>query len=530
MVRSASVEALPVTPLAEYPIGDELDDHPQDECGVFGIWAPGQDVLQRTILGLEGLQHRGHSGAGIAYEIRNSYALVGDPGLIVTHKGFGRVNQAIPELYRPNEPDWKFDLATFDDYVNSRGAIGHTRYSTAESEEFAALHPHVLLHGALAHNGELSNVPDILFDYGIDPESAPSDSAGLAILLNHLTEKYGDVVPAMREILPQLEGAYCLTIFDKGRLITARDPWGYHPLALGELPDGAGYAVASESVVLQETGASFVRDIEPGEILVIGEDGLESLRIDRKEPQQFCAFEGIYTSRADGTVEGIPVRNWRINMGRFLAEDQPADVDYVIGVPETGLAAALGYSQVSGKELVPGIVKNVGSGRTFQLRGAARAAEISAKYSFDPSFIAGKDIALVDDSTIKGHTHRAIIAELKRLGAKSVHLRLSSWPYRNPCFMGMDTHDPKNLVAAQMTLDEFATEIGADSIGYNTPARIQEAADLAAKERGLVDRAARLCMSCFTGEYAAKPPKTVMLGMPAVRGSFYGVGSPKVEA
>jgi len=442
------------------------------------------------------------------------------------------VNQAIRELYRPEDHEWKFDLSRFDEYANSRGAIGHTRYSTAESEEFAALHPHVLLHGAMAHNGEVSNVPDMLWNYGLDPDDAPSDSAGLALLLNARTEILGDIVPALQEILPQLEGAYCLTIFDNGRLITARDPWGYHPLALGELPDNGGYVVASEQVVLgdastrqfnrDDTAATFIRDIEPGEILVIGEEGLESLRIDRKESQQLCAFEGIYTARADGVIEGIPVREWRIQMGRFLAEDQPADADCVIGVPATGLLAAQGYARELGLELLPGISKNVGAARTFQLRGKAREEEIKQKYSFFPSYIEGRDIVLVDDSTIKGHTHRAIIAELRAAGARSVHLRLSSWPYRNPCFMGMDTHDPKNLVAAQMSLDELAAMIGADSIGYNTPERIQEAADKAIRRTGLANRAAQLCISCFTGEYAAEPPTSVMLGMPAVRATFAG--------
>jgi len=510
------------------PTSAETMEDPHDECGVFGIWAPGQGVIQKTIQGMVGLQHRGHSGAGLAYVMEDIIPANGAAKPVMIHKGFGSVSEAIPQFYRP-DAEMEFDITVYDKLMASPVAIGHTRYSTAESEDFDALHPHLMpkARGTLAHNGELTNAWDVAWDFGVSlPEDAPdSDTFVLASVLDTRAVVHGDMVVAMQEVLKEVNGAYCLTVIDnKNRLIAARDPWGFHPLVIGELPGGKGFVVASESVALKDVGATPVRSVEPGEIVAIDERGITSSWIDRREERRFCSFEGIYTAREDGEVEGIVVREWRKNLGRFLAEDQPVPEGcIVVGVPATGLPTAEGFAEVSGLKPVRGaIVKREGAPRTFQMRGDKRLQALLDKFDFNEDLIRGADIALNDDSTIKGHTHRLLIKILKEnYGARSVHLRLSSYPYRNPCFMGMDTHNVDNLVAARMSMDELADYLGADSVAYNTPERVQEAADRAA----VSGKAGRLCTACFTGnEYPFKLPRGVVtVGPPTVR-EFSGVG------
>ncbi|HET9173752.1 MAG TPA: amidophosphoribosyltransferase [Candidatus Saccharimonadales bacterium] len=508
----------------------EREDRPEDKCGVVGVFAPGQPVLQLTIAGMEGVQHRGHSGAGIAYVLDNE-PLRNDPSCrqVIVHKGHGKVREAIPEIYQPENDTWDFDIARFEELIGTSAAIGHTRYSTAETEDFNALHPHLGRRTGLvlAHNGNIDNMLEIAWLNGYDPyehaegDREPTDSELLTHVLDHVAANLGSLEEALKIVLPQLNGAYCLTMIYKGELYAARDAWGFHPLVRGKLKD-KGWMVASEQVVLEQLEVQDIEDIAPGEVYRFGKDGYDSFFIDRREEPQLCAFEGIYTAREDGIIDRINVRQMRYNLGVHLGEDQPVDADVVIPVPASGRPCAEGYAAATALPLIP-VLEKVKDIRTFLLRGDERDDAIREKYGINPKLaelVRGKRVVLCDDSMIKGHTMRALVKYIrKECGAAEVHVRLSSAQYRKACLMGMDTHDENRLIASRMNLVEMAEYIGADSVAFNTPERLQQAAEEAMIRSSRGARAGKLCTSCVTGKYPFPLPSTpdVFLGIPAVR-------------
>lgn len=494
-----------------------MDDHPQDECGVIAVFAPAGPVLQTTMRGMQSLQHRGHSGAGISYRLSDTES----DSTLVTHKGTGVVKDAVKELIDNKEIG--FTLDKFQSIVSTPLAIGHVRYSTAESENWRSTQP---FRGektglSLAHNGHIDNLTDVATTLGVEvhDDETETDSSQLTQVIDARSAVHGNLETALQEVLPLIEGAYSLTMTDGKKVVAARDVWGFHPLALGRLEAG-GHVVASEAVAFAEIGASFVRDIKPGEIVTIDEQGVQSSFINRIEKPAHCAFEYIYTARPDGVVDDVNVRQSRENQGYFLAVDQPApDAQVVVAVPNSGKDAARGFAKGSGLILEENIVRKVQSTRTFQMRGLQRDEMIRQIYHFEPGSLHGIIAVLVDDSMIKGSTMDSFAHQFAEItGAAGIHLRFAAPAYRYPCHMGMDTHDTSRLISRHMTPEQIADKINNSkpdgtypnvlSVGFNTPERIQEATGLIGK----------LCTACATGEYPIKLSSTTVvdLAMPTV--------------
>ena len=489
-----------VNPEQKLEILDSFEaDKPQDECGVYAIYAPGEPVARLTYDALHELQHRGQSGAGIAVYNEEMN------GMLI-RRGAGLIDIAIPEAIPRSDGQSVIDI------INpSALAIGHTRYSTGGDPEAAQPFFGETSTMALAHNGHIEDIGLVAEAYKVGVASYDSDSALLTRILDHRSNELGNLDSALDEVLPQLEGAYCLSITDGKRIIGVRDPWGFHPLSLGKLPDNKGFVLASESVAFSSGWATFIRDIEPGEIITIGEDGIQSRQINRIEPSQHCMFEHVYTARPDSVVNGSRVYTARKNMGEFLALRNPADADIVVGVPSSGLATAAGFAKKSGLPLVEGIFKNSYSTRSFIMEGQARETILRRKLRPNVAELAGQRVVLVDDSLIKGNTMKALIGMLREAGVREVHVRLAAPHYKFGCYMGMDTSDTSKLVANDLSDREICELIGADSIGFNTVEDIErsvnDAREAAAVERPL----GALCTACATGKYALKSPTFVAL-------------------
>lgn len=499
----------------ELEITDGFEEKPRDECGVYGVFAPGADVALDTFRGLQALQHRGQNGAGMALVIRE-----GTGNRIQVLRGEGLVHEALWEAMPPTD-----GRQSLDAMVESPLAIGHTRYTTAGGPEAAQPFFGHETELVLAHNGHIEDMGFIAALYGVNTEAA-SDSALLTRTLDARSAYHGSLDAALDEVLPEIEGAYCLTMTDKDRLIAVRDPWGFHPLVLGRHRDGEGYVVASETAALRSGNATFIRDIEPGEIVTIDRGGVSSRRINRQEDTRECMYEYLYIGRPDSVINGSRVHTARKNMGKRLAEIAPVDADVVVGVPASGRAAAAGYALVSGIPQVEGIGKSEYVGRSFIMAGQERAQILRDKFQPIRDEIEGMRIVLVDDSIIKGNTMRGLIKMLKEeYGVVEVHLRLTAPRYKSRCLMGMDTGDEAELIARNMTDDEICAEIGADSIAFNTPEDIDWAVN-EARSGGPAGRSAgKLCTACVTGEYPFSNTPTfqdpsrrrlVNLGMPAL--------------
>jgi amidophosphoribosyltransferase len=479
-------------------------DRPMGECGVFAVWAPGYDVATMTYHGLKGLQHRGESAAGI---------MVADPDFgIWGHKGTGLVDAAIPEA-KPNRDG----VSPMDIVSASPLAVGHVRYSTAASNSKEAAQPFKGLHISLSMNGHIEGLDEVGYMFGMDVTDGITDTYKLTSIVDARTGKLGDVEEALKEVLPHVNGAYCLTITDGKRMIGVRDPWGFHPLALGAVGNGSGFVLSSESVALASVGAEHIRDIQPGEIVIAGPDGVKFSSIDREVEPRRCSYEYIYKARSDGELDGVPVHEVRSRLGQYLAEDYPVKADVVIGMPASGMPAAFAYSKQSGIPIVDGVVKNAYAGRSFLQRGNDRAATLVDKARVIPSQVAGRDIIIVDDSAIKGNSLLANIKLFRAAGAGKIHVRIAAPPYLYPCYMGMDTGNPEELIARRMPVEDMAEYFGVDSIAFISPERVQQAADDVAEEnrRNL----GTLCMACSTGEYPfdVSDRKAVVIGMPTVR-------------
>ena len=471
---------------------DPDDRRPQDACGVFGVWAPGEEVAKLTYFGLYALQHRGQESAGIA---------VSDGSQLVVYKDMGLVAQAFDES----------TLASLTGHL----AIGHTRYSTTGASVWENAQPTLRRTAtgnvALAHNGNLTNTGELVrladerrragaeMPYAGTSFVSTSDTALVTALLAGCDDRPLETVA--REVLPLLRGAFSLVFMDESTLYAARDPLGIRPLVLGRLE--RGWVVASETAALDIVGASTIREIEPGELIAVDEHGLRSTRFAEPQPKG-CLFEYVYLARPDTTIAGRGVHVTRVEIGRRLAREHPADADLVIPVPESGTPAAVGFAEASGIPYAIGLVKNSYVGRTF-IQPSQTIRQLGIRLKLNPlrDVIAGQRLVVVDDSIVRGNTQRALVRMLREAGAAQVHVRISSPPVKWPCFYGIDFATRAELIAHGLEVEEIRRSIGADSLGYVSLDGLVEATELSAD---------RLCRACFDGQYPLPPPEPVPLG------------------
>ena len=464
---------------------DPVDHGPKDACGVFGVWAPGEDVAKLTYYGLYAIQHRGQESAGIA---------TSNGKRISVYKDMGLVSQV-------------FDEATLSSMPGDH-AIGHARYSTTGASHWANAQPTLgtTPHGTLclAHNGNLTNSADLydrlLAKNGGKPpafgELAQGNTTDTALVTALLAEHdFASLEEAVLDLLPTLRGAFCLTFMDETTLYAARDPQGVRPLVLGRLE--RGWVVASETAALDIVGASFVREIEPGELIIIDEDGLRSQRFAPAQPAG-CVFEFVYLARPDTTISGRSVYESRVEMGRQLAREHPVEADLVMPTPESGVPAAIGYAEQSGIPFGNGLVKNAYVGRTF-IQPSQTIRQLGIRLKLNPlkSVVAGKRLIVIDDSIVRGNTQRALVRMLREAGAKEVHVRISSPPVKWPCFYGIDFASRAELIANGLSVNEIAASLGADSLGF-----ISQDGMMAATEQPTRN----MCTACFTGNYPIELP------------------------
>ncbi len=420
----------------------ELGEGPREECGVFGVFAPGEDVATLTYYGLYSLQHRGQESAGIA---------VSDGTNIVVHKEMGLVNQVFDPA----------SLAALPGHL----AVGHTRYSTTGSSSWRNAQPQYVEsrdgHGvALGHNGNLVNTAEIA---RVLDSQARNDSRLMAEAL--VAEDGLDTMDAIVKYAPTFRGAFSVVLTDGRKVYAFRDTHGVRPLVLGRLPKG-GWVVASETCALDIVGATYVRDVEPGEAIAISENGVESEHWGQRE-DHFCLFEWVYLARPDHVQDGRSVAFARREMGRQLWREAPADADVVISVPDSGRDAAAGCAAEAGLPFADGLVKNRYVGRTF-IEPTQSLREIGIRLKLSPvrEIIQGRRLVVVDDSIVRGNTSRQLVAMLRAAGAAEVHLRITSPPVKNPCYYGIDMATKAQLIGADMSVDEIRDFIGADSLHY----------------------------------------------------------------
>ncbi|HMM83044.1 MAG TPA: amidophosphoribosyltransferase [Terrimesophilobacter sp.] len=478
-------------------LGHELlpgEQGPQDACGVFGVWAPGEEVSKLTYFGLYALQHRGQESAGIA---------TSDGSKILVYKDMGLVSQVFTES----------SLNTLVGHL----AVGHTRYSTTGSSSWQNAQPTLGRTAggtvALGHNGNLTNTVELLNlvrerHPELDGEIARGNTTDTAVVTALLTGDLDRTLEATAmEVLPLLQGAFCFVFMDETTLYAARDPQGVRPLVLGRLE--RGWVVASETAALDIVGAAFVREVEPGELIAIDENGLRSQRF-APEKRAGCVFEYVYLARPDTTIAGRGVHEARVDMGRRLAAEHPVEADLVIPTPESGTPAAIGYAEASGIPYGQGLVKNAYVGRTFiQPSQTIRQRGIKLKLNPLRDVIKGKRLIVVDDSIVRGNTQRALVAMLREAGAAEVHVRISSPPITWPCFYGIDFASRAELLATGLTNDEICQTIGADSLGY-----LSEDGMIAATEQPR----SNLCTACFTGKYPIPLPEAHLIGKNLLEG------------
>ena len=482
-------------PRADGRLTHDLDPHdlgPQDACGVFGVWAPGEEVAKLTYFGLYALQHRGQESAGIA---------AGNGQRIVVYKDMGLVAQV-------------FDEPTLES-LQGHVAVGHSRYSTTGSSVWQNAQPTFRSTPAgsiaLAHNGNLTNTGDLAARVAVLARSSgrldiadyQPDASTDTDVVTALLASYPDrtLESAALEVLPTLRGAFCFVFMDQGTLYAARDPQGIRPLVLGRLE--YGWVVASETAALDIVGASFVREVEPGELIAVDEHGLRSMRFADAAPKG-CLFEFVYLARPDTLISGQRVQRVRTEIGRRLAREYPAEADLVIPVPESGTPAAIGFAEESGIPYGQGLVKNSYVGRTFiQPSNTIRQLGIRLKLNPLRDVIEGKRLVVVDDSIVRGNTQRALVRMLREAGAREIHVRIASPPVKWPCFYGIDFASPAELIANGLSSAEICRSIGSDSLGYVS------LDELVAATR--VDKD-NLCRACFDGVYPVDLPEPQFLG------------------
>ena len=463
----------------------------KEECGVFGIYDfDGGDVASTIYYGLLALQHRGQESCGIAVSDTS-----GPKGKVLSSKDMGLVNEAFtPEILEKLKGD---------------SGVGHVRYSTAGSSTRENAQPLVLNYVkgtlALAHNGNLINAPELRkeleYTGAIFQTTIDSEVIAYFIARERLNSK--TVEEAVGRAMKKIKGAYSLIIMSPRKLIGARDPFGFRPLCIGKRDNS--YVLASETCALDTIGATFVRDVEPGEIVTISpEKGIESDKsmCIPKEQHARCVFEYIYFARPDSFVDGMSVYNSRILAGRYLAIDSPVDADLVVGVPESGNCAALGYAMESGIPYGQAFVKNSYVGRTFIKPGQKnRESSVQVKLNALRDAVEGRRVIMIDDSIVRGTTSDRIVRMLREAGAKEVHMRVSSPPFLWPCYFGTDIPARDQLIAYNRSVDEICKIIGADSLGYLKEERLSQ-----------IVEGREICSGCFTGKYPLDPPEEDIRG------------------
>ncbi len=472
---------------------DPQDRGPQDACGVFGVWAPSEEVAKLAYFGLYALQHRGQESAGIA---------VGKGRQILVHKDMGLVSQV-------------FDEHALNTLGDAHLAIGHCRYSTTGASVWMNAQPTFRStatgHIALGHNGNLTNTLE-LRDWlaerdsqagSLLPGSLLNDATTDTALITALMATFPGMSTeeAAMEVLPRLRGAFSLVFMDDETLYAARDPQGIRPLVLGRLE--RGWVVASETAALDIVGASFIREIAPGELVAVDAAGLRTRSFATPDPKG-CLFEYVYLARPDTTIRDRRLHSVRVEVGRTLAHEHPAEADLVIPVPESGTPAAIGYAEASGIPYGQGLVKNSYVGRTF-IQPSQTIRQLGIRLKLNPlrDVIAGKRLVVVDDSIVRGNTQRALVRMLREAGAAAVHVRISSPPVQWPCFYGIDFASRAELIATGLQVEEICRSIGADTLGYVSLDGLVAATSVPKDE---------LCRACFDGVYPVELPLSARLG------------------
>jgi len=457
-----------------------IDDKPKEECGLFGIYGHDLDVANITYYGLYALQHRGQESAGIA---------VSDGKRFNIHKDMGLV----PEVFNEKL------LEPMKGYI----AIGHVRYSTTGSSLATNAQPlnFRYLKGliSLAHNGNLTNANEVRHRLAVNGAvfQTTTDSEVIVKLIARYGQ--GSIEEALMKTMIDIKGAYSLLVMTEDKLIGVRDPHGVRPLCIGKI--GSAFILASETCALDTVGAEFVRDVQPGEIVVIDQNGLRSIQTMVDPKQAFCVFEFVYLARPDSNFAGQNVTLVRREMGRQLALECPVEADIVIPVPDSGIAAALGYAEASGIPYMEGLMKNRYIGRTF-IQPIQKMREIAVRLKLNAirEILEGKRVVMVDDSVVRGTTCKQIVQMLRKAGAKEVHLLVSSPPIHYPCYYGIDTAERNQLIAAKHPLDEIRDFIDADGLHYLSLEGMLKATGLPAEN---------FCAACFTGNYAIEIPQKV---------------------
>lgn len=456
----------------------------KEECGVFGVYGSKNPKIAQTVyFGLFSLQHRGQESCGIA---------VNNDGAFKSYKDLGLVN----DVFTPN---------IIERLGEGNIAIGHVRYGTTGGNERSNAQPIVVNHikgsMALAHNGNITNSYELRSQFeakgSIFQTTSDTEVISYAIIEERLNSE--TIEEAVCKAMNRIKGAYSMIIMSPQKLIAARDKNGFRPLCYGKTSNGE-YIIASESCALDSVGAEFIRDIEKGEILVFGKDGIKSIKEHcGKEKQTSCVFEYVYFARPDSIIEGKNVHEARIKAGEILAEEHPVNADVVVGVPDSGLDAALGYSKASKIPYGIGFIKNKYIGRTFIYPEVkSRMDKVKIKLNPIANVVKGKRVILIDDSIVRGTTSERIVKLLRDAGAKEVHMRVSAPPFINPCYYGTDIDSKENLIACKYTISEIAKKIGADSLGYLSLEGV--------KKIGYVNEKSGFCTACFDGIYPTEIP------------------------
>jgi len=453
---------------------------PREACGVFAAYTPDESAANIIYFGLFALQHRGQESAGIA---------TSDGRTVTVFKDLGLVAQVFDES----------SLAGLDGHLG----IGHARYSTTGSNNWANAQPAHRQIGntsvGLGHNGNLTNTRELAEALGVSQATTDSDlmAEGIAREVDDGRSDSRGLEMAIMKVAPSWKGAFSLVVMDQGRIVGLRDPNGFRPLCIGSLPNG-GWVMSSESAALDLVGARFVREVAAGEMVVADASGLHSYRPFEEATPGLCLFEFVYFARPDSQMYGKSIHAARHEMGRTLSHEHPIDADVIVPVPESGIPAAQGFAEASGIPYADGLVKNRYVGRTFiEPTQMLRDQGIRLKLNPIPETLKGKSVVLVDDSIIRGSTTRQLVQMVREAGAKKVHLRVSSPPYRWPCFYGMDTADRSTLIAANMEIEEIREHLGADSLGYLSLDGLLEAT-------GVAD--AGFCTACLSGDYPTSIP------------------------
>lgn len=452
-------------------------DSPRDKCGVFGIYAPGEDVARLCFFALHALQHRGQESAGIA---------TSDGHVAHIYKAMGLVSQVFTEE----------NLATLPGHL----AIGHNRYSTTGSSKLRNAQP-LLIETALgplgvAHNGNLINAPQLRRDL-LQRGVGLSSSSDTEVMVQLLAGSHGDWNSRIRGLMAQAGGAYALTILTRDAVFGIRDPWGFRPLVVGKL-GSSGYVLASESCAFATIGAELIREVRPGEIVRLDANGVTFEQGAAPRHFSLCTFEHIYFARPDSMFQGQVIHAIRQELGRSLAREAPADADLVVSVPDSGTPAAIGYAQESGLPFSEGFIKNRYIGRTFiQPDNRLRKNSVNLKFNPLPGNLQGKRVVMVDDSIVRGNTAGPLVQLLRDGGATEVHVRVSSPPIKHPCFMGVDMASQEELIAANFNPDEICRRVGANSLAYISLEGMMRAVGAISADG--VNHG--YCNACFTGNY-----------------------------